>query len=217
MGSELAEMRPYSETSDRYYTPKERLQPLQRVEAIGLTYTYPGSGRGIQGVDLCLERGSFTVVAGASGAGKTTLLRVLLGQFPLEAGQIRWDGALIVDPGRFFAPSRATYIAQARIESPQVLYGGAARALTGGAELLVVDDLSAALDAQEERMLWDALFVRRLFRRHGTCLAVSNRQPALSRADQTIVLAEGRVVGEGRLEELLQTCVEMRRIWKQIR
>ena len=96
-------------------------------------------------------------------------------------------------------------------EDAQAVREGMARLLEGEAELLVVDDLSAVLSMEEERMLWDALFARRLFWRQGACLAVSNRQPALSRADHIVVLVEGRVVGEGRLEELLRTCAEMQR------
>jgi ATP-binding cassette subfamily B protein len=192
--------------------------PLERLEAVSLTYTYPGSGRGIRGVNLRLERGSFTVVAGASGAGKTTLLRALLGQLPLQAGEIRWNGALVtsapaVDPGRLFVTPQVAYVAQACATPEEALCWEVAEALEADAELLVLDDLSAVLSARQERALWDALFARRLFRRRGACLAVSHRQAALSRADHILVLAEGMVVGEGRLETLLRTCAEMRRIY----
>lgn len=191
--------------------------PLQRLEATGLTYTYPGSKRGIHSVDLRLERGSFTVIAGRRGAGKTTLLRDLLGLLPGVEGEIRWNGALVTsvpltNPARSIAGPRVVYLTQARPGSEEALRGEIALVLESEAELLVVDDLSAALNTQQERMLWDALFARRLFGGWGACLAVSNRQPALCRADHILVLAEGRVAGEGRLEELLQTCPEMRRI-----
>ena len=190
---------------------------LQVLQASGLTYRWGeasavGSGRGIERVNMCLERGSFTVVAGARGAGKTTLLRALLGQLHLDAGDIRCNGVLVTDPGRFLALPRVAYIAQAHAEPEELLCWEVAEALEAGAELLVVDDLSTVLSARQERALWDALFARRLFRRWGACLAVSNRQAALSRADHILVLAEGKMVGEGRLEALLVTCTEMQRI-----
>ncbi len=86
---------------------------LDRLEAVGLTYHHPGSGRGIAGVSLRLERGSFTVITGRVGSGKTTLLRVLLGLLPAEGGEIRWNSAPVADPGFFMAPPRCAYIPQA--------------------------------------------------------------------------------------------------------
>ena len=85
---------------------------LRRLEALGLTYCYPGTTRGIHRIDLALERGSFTVVTGRVGAGKTTLLRVLLGLLPVDTGTISWNGQTVADPGTFFVPPRSAYTPQ---------------------------------------------------------------------------------------------------------
>jgi len=70
----------------------------------------------VQGIDLHLERGSFTVVTGRVGAGKTTLVRALLGLLPLDAGEMHWNGRLVADsdlpPGHFFVPPRCAYTPQ---------------------------------------------------------------------------------------------------------
>ncbi|GGA33183.1 ATP-binding cassette domain-containing protein [Paenibacillus physcomitrellae] len=86
--------------------------PLQKLEARGLSYKYPETGRGIQGINLELERGSFTVITGMIGSGKTTLLRTLLGLLPASSGEIRWNGRRVEKPADFFVPPQSAYTAQ---------------------------------------------------------------------------------------------------------
>jgi len=84
---------------------------LSLLEADGLTYRYDGTDKGIEGVDLRLERGSFTVITGRIGSGKTTLLKTLLGLVPAK-GEVRWNGKPISDPATFFVPPRSAYTPQ---------------------------------------------------------------------------------------------------------
>lgn len=90
-------------------TPKNGLKVL---ETHNLSYTYPGTERGITNVNLRLMRGQFVVITGRIGSGKTTLLRVLLGLLAKQEGEIRWNGELIDDPTAFFGPPRSAYTAQ---------------------------------------------------------------------------------------------------------
>ncbi|MCA9941199.1 MAG: ABC transporter ATP-binding protein [Anaerolineales bacterium] len=92
--------------------PRGQAGRLQRLEVRGLTYHHPHTSKGIADINLSLPRGSFTVVTGRIGAGKTTLLRVLLGLLPLDAGEVRWNGAEIVERDAFFTPPRAAYTGQ---------------------------------------------------------------------------------------------------------
>lgn len=81
-------------------------------------------------------------------------------------------------------------------------------------DLLVFDDLSSALDVETEQTLWERI----LTRQNGdgqtpACLAVSHRRAALQRADHILVLDTGRVVAEGKLDDLLKTNQTMRDLW----
>lgn len=90
--------------------PESKDAPLLTVR--GLTYLHPSTGRGIQGADLSLPRGSFTVVTGQIGSGKSTLLRALLGLLPRDAGDMTWEGTRVTDPANFFRPPRTAYTSQ---------------------------------------------------------------------------------------------------------
>jgi ABC-type multidrug transport system fused ATPase/permease subunit len=245
------------------YADKTASDLLKEVAAVNLTYHYPRSENGIEGVNLTLPRGTLTVITGRIGSGKTTLLRALLGLLPLESGEIRWNGELITQPGDFFVPPRCAYTAQVprlfsnslrnnillgfdhtdedihratklavmdrdleqldddletlvgargvKLSGGQMQRAAAARMFIRQPELLVFDDLSYALDVETEQQLWKRIFTSS----NKTCLVVSHRRPLLRRADHIILLKDGRLEAEGKLEALLESSREMQDLWKQ--
>ena len=94
------------------YPPKTASDRLNELVAEQLTFHYPDSTNGIEGIDLKLKRGSLTVITGRIGSGKTTLLRTLLGLLPKESGTVYWNENTIEEPGNFFVPPRCAYTAQ---------------------------------------------------------------------------------------------------------
>lgn len=94
-----------------------------------------------------------------------------------------------------------------KLSGGQVQRTAAARMFVREPELLIFDDLSSALDVETEHTLW-----QRVFERDATCLVVSFRRAVLEQADQVLLLEDGRIAARGRLEELLETSVEMQRL-----
>ena len=84
-----------------------------------------------------------------------------------------------------------------RLSGGQVQRVALARTLAAGAELLLADDVSSALDAHTEIELWRALRARGT-----TVLAATTKRSALERADRVLVLDEGRLVADGPWSEL---------------
>jgi ATP-binding cassette subfamily B protein len=250
----------YPAIPHRLKMPEDRLREL---EVIKLTYLYPGTDRGVRGVDLRIRRGELVVITGRVGAGKSTLLRVLLGLLPRDAGTIRWNGIEVGEPSEFLVPPRVGYTAQVprlfseslranvllglpeqavdlqralhtamlghdlagmdagldtmigprgvKLSGGQVQRAAAARMFVRDAELLVVDDLSSALDIETEEQLWKQIREQLPV----TVLAVSHRRSLITRADRVIVMKDGRVDAIGTWRELLSTCGEMQRLWQE--
>lgn len=84
-----------------------------------------------------------------------------------------------------------------RLSGGQTQRLATARATAAESELLVLDDLSSALDVMTERKLWQNL------RASGhTVIATSYKRSALELADRIVVLRQGRVVATGSPAEL---------------
>lgn len=76
-----------------------------------------------------------------------------------------------------------------------------ARAMLKDAPILILDEATAALDNESERLVQDAL--TRLMKGR-TTLVIAHRLSTIEHADRVVVLAEGRVIEQGTHAELLQ-------------
>lgn len=84
-----------------------------------------------------------------------------------------------------------------------------ARALAGNPEILILDDSSSALDYKTDAALREAL--NQNFA-DSTVITVAQRVSSVKNCDLILVLEEGRIIGRGTHEHLLETCPEYREI-----
>ena len=89
---------------------------------------------------------------------------------------------------------------------------GIARALLADPRVLILDEATSALDSRTEAAIQDTL---RKARQGRTTLVVAHRLSTIADADRIIVLRRGRVVEEGRHEELLERAGEYAALWRR--
>ncbi len=117
-----------------------------RLEAVSQVF-HPGTPnevRALDGIDLELARGTFTVVLGTNGSGKSSLLSAIAGSLALAAGKVYLDGREVT---RWPEQRRARMIGRV-FQNP---FAGTA------AELSVAENLTLAARRGGKRWLRPAL------------------------------------------------------------
>ena len=85
-----------------------------------------------------------------------------------------------------------------------------ARAMLYNPSILILDEATANIDTQTEQMIQNALAVASKDR---TTFIVAHRLSTIRHADQIIVLDDGKVVGIGKHDELLNNCEVYKEIY----
>ena len=85
------------------------------------------------------------------------------------------------------------------------------RALAGNPDILILDDSSSALDYKT-----DSLLRKAIAEHHGdsTLIMVAQRVSSIQNADQILVLEDGRCIGKGTHQQLLDSCEYYRSIYE---
>jgi len=85
-----------------------------------------------------------------------------------------------------------------------------ARALFQKSPLLILDEATSSLDTVSEELIKQALFE---LKGKVTQLIIAHRLSTIEDADRIIYIEKGRKIAEGTKEELLESCVQFRKMW----
>jgi energy-coupling factor transporter ATP-binding protein EcfA2 len=180
----------------------------------------------LRGVDLKLHAGQATVLMGRNGAGKSTLLRHCAGLLEPTRGSVTRAGRvalLLQNPGDYFLHERVEQEASAAAlelvgltglgdRHPSDLSGGQRQRLAlaivlGGeddrpAAVLALDEPTRGMDRTAKGML-AALLRKRVEEGLTVLLATHDAEFAAEVASRAVLLADGRVIADGPIEEIL--------------
>ena len=230
-----------------------------------LSFSYPGKGPVLEGIDLTFPKGSKNALVGESGSGKTTLAYLLMRFWEPQSGSITVNGVPISDLQEAGLNSMIAVVQQEaflfnrsledniRIGNPDAtrdeivaaakkarihdfimslpdgyatpvgeagikLSGGErqrialARTILKDAPILILDEATAAVDAENETLIQEALEESS---RDKTVITIAHHLYTIRDADQIVVMDGGKVVGKGTHEMLSDDCPLYRRMLRE--
>lgn len=227
-----------------------------------VTFSY-GEGDVVKNLNLVIKKGERVALVGPSGSGKSTLINLLLGLYPVTAGEILIDGIPIQNISLerlrtlFGLVSQDIFLLHDTIEEnlklglnynvdqmkmaltrafalgyiselplrEQTLIGDRGARLSGGQQqrltiaraflrdpsIYLFDEATSALDNESEKAVQKAM---EAVSSDKTVIAVAHRLSTISDFDRIYVLKEGRVIEEGRHQDLMNMNGAYRKIYE---
>ncbi len=115
---------------------KKRLNPFEgtntnSIEIKDLSFSYENNRNVLKSINMKIEKGEKIAIIGASGSGKTTLAQLLVGLYPIEDGDILFDGVSVKKIGLGIVRENIFLV----LQNPQLFNDTIAKNLTFGDDI----------------------------------------------------------------------------------
>ncbi len=136
---------------------KNALNPFETdytnaIELKNLTFSYEKNREILKSINMKIEKGKKIAIIGASGSGKTTLAQLLVGLYPLQTGDILFDGISINEIGLNIVRENIFLV----LQNPQLFNDTILKNLTFG-DSVEKEKLDFAIDIAQLREFIDSL------------------------------------------------------------
>ncbi len=193
------------EVRDGQDTAPSAIEPEIRFE--GVHFAYHGDRPVLHNISFEVKPGSTVALVGATGTGKSTVIDLLFRFHDPQEGRVLLGGHDIRSLPLNFLRSQMALVAQeSYLERGVLLSGGErqriaiARALLKGAPILLLDEPTSSIDAENEEDIQKALGRLQAQR---TVMIIAHRLSTVRKADCILVMEMGRIAESGGHEELL--------------
>ena len=214
-------------------TPITELAARSSLELRDVGFNYPGAESPVLcNITLTARAGTTTAIIGSTGSGKTTLLNLVPRLFDATSGEVLVDGvdARDLEPELLWSriglvPQKpylfsGTVASNLRYADPDATdeelwealeiaqAAGFVRAMPGQLDEPITQGGTNVSGGQRQRLAIARALVRKpgIFLFDDSLIIVAQRVSTISRADQILVLEDGRAVGLGTHQELLESC-----------
>ena len=147
---------------------------------------------------LTIKKGETVALVGQSGSGKSTLANLITRFYDVNKGDILIDNINIKDVTKKFETNIG--------DGGGTLSGGQkqrlsiARAVLKNPPIMILDEATSALDTESEQLVQLAL---EKMMQNRTSLVIAHRLSTIQKADKIVVMKKGKIVEQGKHEELL--------------
>ena len=174
---------------------------VPKIEFQNVSFKYSDSASyAFKNLSFTAFPGQTIGIIGGTGIGKSSIIYLVPIFYDAVEGQVYVDGINVKD-----LREKYDYKVQAggkNFSGGQRQRLTIARAIVGNPEILILDDSASALDFATDANLRKSIKENI----NSTVILVSQRANTVKNSDIIIVLDNGRVVGQGKHDELLKTC-----------